>query len=255
MNRIKILSWNVNGLRAVHKKGFLEWFAAQNADIVCVQETKAAEDQLPEDLRVIPGYESYFVSAERRGYSGVALWSREQPKRVTAEMSIKRFDAEGRMIRVDFPSFTLFNVYFPNGGASHERLEYKLDFYDSFLGYISRLRSKRIVVCGDFNTAHKEMDLARPKQNQTVSGFLPSERAWLDRLIEHGFLDSFRMFTDEGGHYTWWDYQTRSRERNVGWRIDYFFVSKSLKRRISSAYIQPEVMGSDHCPVGIEMQI
>jgi exodeoxyribonuclease-3 len=252
---IKILSWNVNGLRAIHRKGFLEWFASQKADIVCVQETKASEDQLPDDLKTITGYKGYFTSAERRGYSGVALWAREEPRHVETRMGIGRFDVEGRMIQVTYPSFTLLNVYFPNGGASHERLEYKLDFYDSFLGYMSRLKSRKIMICGDFNTAHNEIDLARPKQNSTISGFLPDERAWLDKLVEHGFIDTFRMFTQEGGHYTWWDYQTRARERNVGWRIDYFFASSTLKRRIRSAFIQPEVMGSDHCPVGIEVEV
>jgi exodeoxyribonuclease-3 len=252
---MKILSWNVNGLRAIHGKGFLKWLSSQKADIVCVQETKASEDQIPEDLRAIAGYRGYFVAAERKGYSGVALWARQVPKHVETRMGIERFDIEGRMIQVTYPSFTLLNVYFPNGGASHERLEYKLDFYDSFLSHVSRLRRKRIIICGDFNTAHKEVDLARPKQNQTISGFLPIERVWLDKLVEHGFVDTFRMFTQEGGHYTWWDYQTRARERNVGWRLDYFFVSSNLGRRMRAAFIQPEVMGSDHCPVGIELEI
>ena len=157
------------------------------------------------------------------------------------------------MIRADYRDFTLLNVYFPNGGASHERLEYKLDFYDSFLRYVADLRKRSIIICGDFNTAHKEIDLARPKENRTVSGFLPEERAWLDRLIASGFTDSFRMYNQEPGNYTWWDYQTRARTRNVGWRIDYFFVSRSLKKRVTSAFIMSQVMGSDHCPIGIEI--
>jgi exodeoxyribonuclease-3 len=255
MKPVKLLSWNVNGLRAIYRKGFLDWFRKQNADIICVQETKATEEQLPVDLVEIPGYHSYFTSAERKGYSGVALWSKEKPKRVSTDMGIKRFDAEGRMIRADYPGFVLLDVYFPNGGASHERLMYKLDFYDSLLDYIARLKRRKLIICGDFNTAHEEIDLARPKQNQTISGFLPQEREWIDKLIARGMLDTFRLFNREGGNYTWWDYQTRARERNVGWRIDYFFISKSLKKTVKSAFIQPEVMGSDHCPVGIELSL
>lgn len=250
-----MLSWNVNGLRAIHKKGFLKWLMAQKADIVCAQETKASEDQLPPDLIDIPGYHSYFSSAVRKGYSGVALWTREKPKRMDSGMGITRFDVEGRIIRADYPSFTLLGVYFPNGGASHERLVYKLDFYESFLEYVARLKQKKLIVCGDFNTAHREIDLARPKQNETVSGFLPQEREWIDRLIAHGFLDTFRILNQEGGNYTWWDYQTRARDRNVGWRIDYFFISRNLRKHVKAAWIQPEVMGSDHCPVGIEIAV
>jgi exodeoxyribonuclease-3 len=255
MNTVKIVSWNVNGLRAIYKKGFVDWFSSQNADIVCAQETKASPEQLPEDLRDIPGYHSFFSSAERKGYSGVAIWAREEPRSFTTELGIKRFDIEGRVMRIDYSSFILLNVYFPNGGASHERLEYKLDFYDTFLSYISGLKRKKIVVCGDFNTAHEEIDLARPKHNQNISGFLPQERAWIDKLISRGFLDTFRLFSDEGGHYTWWDYQTRARERNIGWRIDYVFITRNLRNLIKSAFIQPEVMGSDHCPVGIEIDM
>lgn len=255
MRLIKLVSWNVNGLRAIHRKGFLDWLTTQNADIVCAQETKASPDQLPGDLIEIPGYSSYFASAERKGYSGVALWTREKPKRMGTDMGIPRFDVEGRVIRADYPAFTLLDVYFPNGGASHERLMYKLDFYESFLAYVSKLKRRKVIICGDFNTAHREIDLARPKQNETVSGFLPDERAWIDRLIDHGFIDTFRIFNQESGNYTWWDYQTRARERNVGWRIDYFFTSKSLRKQVESAFIQPEAMGSDHCPVGITLTV
>jgi exodeoxyribonuclease-3 len=255
MRPTKMLSWNVNGLRAIHKKGFLEWLRAQKADIVCAQETKASEDQLPPDLIEIPGYHSCFSSAQRRGYSGVALWTREKPKRTETGMGISRFDVEGRIIRADYRSFTLLDVYFPNGGASHERLVYKLDFYESFLEYVSRLKRKKLIICGDFNTAHREIDLARPKQNETVSGFLPQEREWMDRLLAHGFLDTFRIFNQEGGNYTWWDYQTRARDRNVGWRIDYFFISGNLRKHIKAAWIQPEITGSDHCPVGIDIAV
>jgi exodeoxyribonuclease-3 len=250
---MRILSWNINGLRAAHKRGFRDWLLSESPDILCLQETKASEEQVPEDLRNLTGYNSYFVGAERKGYSGVALWTRKEPKAIETNLRIPRFDIEGRMIRADYRNFTLLNLYFPNGGASHERLEYKLDFYDSFLHYLADLRKRSIIICGDFNTAHKEIDLARPKENRTVSGFLPEERAWIDRLTDRGFIDTFRMYNQEPGHYTWWDYQTRARTRNVGWRIDYFFVSRGLKRRVTSAFIMSEVMGSDHCPIGIEI--
>jgi exodeoxyribonuclease-3 len=253
--KLKVVSWNVNGLRAIHRKGFLDWFKSENADIICVQETKASREQVPEELIDIPGYHPHFVSAERKGYSGVAIWSKKKPRSIKTELGIGRFDIEGRMIQADFGGLTIFNVYFPNGGASHERLRFKLDFYDSFLYYLARLRRRKIVICGDFNTAHKEIDLARPKENRTRSGFLPEERAWLDSLVGKGFLDSFRLYNQETGHYTWWDYQTRARERNVGWRIDYFFVSRNLKTQMRDAFIRPGVMGSDHCPVGIEIGI
>jgi exodeoxyribonuclease-3 len=159
------------------------------------------------------------------------------------------------MLELDFGSFVLFNVYFPNGGRSQERLQYKLDFYETFLAYVARIKRRRVAICGDFNTAHHEIDLARPRENLKNSGFLPEERVYLDRLEEHGFTDTFRMFNAEGGNYTWWDYQTRARERNVGWRIDYFFVSRLLKGRVSAASILPEVMGSDHCPVELELDL
>lgn len=252
---LKIVSWNVNGLRAVHGKGFLEWVRSEDADIICVQETKAEEEQVPDELRHIDGYHSHFESAARKGYSGVAIWTKEQPRRIKSELGISRFDSEGRMIQAEFDGFTLFNVYFPNGGASHERLRFKLDFYDSFLYHISSLRQRRIVVCGDVNTAHKEIDLARPRENRENTGFLPEERAWIDRLLEKGFVDTYRHFCDESDHYTWWDFKTRARERNVGWRIDYFFVSRALKKYLKDAFIRPEVMGSDHCPLGIELAL
>lgn len=252
---MKIISWNVNGLRAIYKKGFINWFLFQKPGILCVQETKAAENQLPEELKKIKEYHSYFTEAEKKGYSGAALWTRERPEKIETKLRIKRFDTEGRMIQADYPSFILFNVYFPNGKSSPERLQFKLDFYDTFLDYIDHLKSrgKKLIICGDFNTAHKEIDLARPKENENVSGFLLEERVWMDKLISHGFLDTFRLFEKGGGHYTWWDMKTRARERNVGWRIDYFFISKNLRKNIKSAFIQYEVMGSDHCPIGIEI--
>jgi exodeoxyribonuclease-3 len=252
---MKILSWNVNGLRAVLRKGFLDWLHKEQPDILCIQEIKAHEEQLPEEVKNIENYYTHFTSAERKGYSGVALFSKMKPLSVQ-NLDIPRFDVEGRTQVVEYPAFFLYNVYFPNGKKSKERLEYKMDFYDAFLKHAERLRKKgkKLVICGDVNTAHRQIDLARPKENAKVSGFLPEERAWIDTFIAHGFIDTFRIFTSEGGHYSWWDYKSHARERNVGWRIDYFFISENLKKQLSSAFISPEVMGSDHCPVGIELQ-
>lgn len=257
MTTLKILSWNVNGLRAAHKKGFLEWLLRERPDILCLQETKAAPDQLPAELKEIAGYRAYFASAERKGYSGVALYTCLEPNEIKAGFGVKRFDVEGRTQIADFGDFLLFNVYFPNGKASAERLRYKMAFYGAFLEYVDKLKAKaeRIVVCGDVNTAHEEIDLARPKENEKVSGFLPRERAWLDEFVGRGFVDTFRMFNREPGQYTWWDLKTRARERNVGWRIDYFFVSGNFKKNVKAAYILPEVTGSDHCPIGVEVAV
>jgi len=250
-----LFSWNVNGLRAAHSKGFLDWFLSRRPDILCVQETKAAEEQVPRELREVDGYHVFFSAAERRGYSGVALYSRPEPLAVRSGFGIPRFDAEGRTLIADYGEFILFNVYFPNGKQSRERLRFKMEFYDAFLDHAEALRrkGKGIIACGDFNTAHREIDLARPKENSKVSGFLPEERAWLDKFVAHGYSDTFRMFNREPGHYTWWDLKTRARERNIGWRIDYFFVSDELRDRVKAACILPEVTGSDHCPIGIEL--
>lgn len=255
MPTIRVLSWNVNGLRAVHKKGFLEWLERDRPDILCVQETKSREDQIPSQVKNAQGYHTYFSSGHKKGYGGVGLFTRKKPLSVKFSLEIDGFDDESRVIVADYGSYILFNVYFPNGKASKERLEYKLRFYDRFLDLMDHLLAEghKIVVCGDVNTAQTELDIARPKQNEKISGFLPVERAWMDKFVSHGFLDTFRIFNKEGGHYSWWDLKTKSRERNVGWRIDYFFVSDNLKSRIKSAFIMTEVSGSDHCPVGIEI--
>ena len=257
MNTIRALSWNVNGLRAVHKKGFLEWFGAESPDILCLQETKASEDQLPPELRQVNEYHAYFSSAERKGYSGVALYTKTKPDQVTYGFGIDVFDKEGRIIIADYRDFVLFNIYFPNGKSSSERLQYKMEFYDAFLAFLNQMtkEGRNIVVCGDVNTAHKEIDLARPKPNETISGFLPQERAWIDKFLSHGYVDIFRMFNDQPAQYTWWDQMTRARDRNVGWRIDYFYVDEGFANRVNAAYILPDVMGSDHCPVGIDIKV
>ena len=257
MQKIKILSWNVNGIRAVYKKGFLDWFTKVQPDILCLQETKAHEEQLPEELLNVGGYHSYFSSGERKGYSGTAIYTKEKPVGIKKGFGIKEFDNEGRILIAEYNGFVLFNIYYPNGKASAERLQYKMNFYDAFLDYTNNLKKAgtKIIICGDVNTAHKEIDLARPKENSKVSGFLPEERAWIDKFINNGYIDTFRMFNTEPNNYTWWDQITRARERNVGWRIDYFFVSENAKDEIKDAFILSDVMGSDHCPIGIEKVI
>jgi len=255
MNKISLLSWNVNGIRAVEKKGFIEWVLKEKPDVLCLQETKAMREQLSDKLLNIEGYEAHFASAERKGYSGVAIYTKIKAIKVSKGFGIKKFDDEGRVISAEYKNFILYNVYFPNGKASSERLKYKMDFYSSFLKHMDKLKKngKKIVFCGDVNTAHKEIDLARPKENETNSGFLPQERAWIDQVVEHGYKDTLRIFNDKPGQYSWWDYKTRARERNVGWRIDYFFISDNLSKKIKGATILNDVVGSDHCPVGIDM--
>ncbi len=252
---LTILSWNVNGLRAVMKKGFVDFLASRNPDIVCLQETKTAGP--PVELYGADGYRMYFATGEKKGYSGVALLTREEPAAVSKGFGDTRFDGEGRTLIADYGKFVLMNIYFPNGKASPERLAYKMGFYDAFLDYADRLKDqgRKIIVCGDVNTAHDERDIARPRENAKTSGFLPEERAWMDRLEAHGYVDTYRMFSREGGHYTFWDVVTGARARNVGWRIDYFYVSDDLKRHVRDAFILSDVMGSDHCPIGIKLDV
>lgn len=252
----KILSWNVNGIRGVHKRGFMDWLTSERPDILCIQETKASRDQLSDELINPPGYSSYWNSAQRKGYSGVAVYSKQEPRIVELSMGIKSFDDEGRFIRMDFGDFVLFNVYFPNGKSGPERLRFKMDFYDAFLEQIEELRKKqnRLIFVGDVNTAHNEIDLARPKENSKVSGFLPIEREWIDKAVACGYVDTFRHFHPDAVKYSWWDLKSRARERNVGWRIDYVFVSSEMLDSVKNAFILDEVIGSDHCPVGVELE-
>ena len=254
---IKILSWNVNGLRAVHKKGFSEWFLNESPDILCIQETKAAKNQLPRALKHVEGYHSYFCEAEKKGYSGVAIYTKIKPKNIEYGFGIPKFDNEGRILIADYEDFVLLNIYFPNGKMSDERLSYKLEFYDALLDYSNKLKEagKNLIICGDLNTAHKEIDIAHPKANEKISGFLPVERAWIDKFLSNDYIDTFRMFNTEPEQYTWWSYRTRARERNVGWRLDYFFTNEGFKDKIMSSYILNEVMGSDHCPIGLDIQL
>ena len=257
MKQIRISCWNVNGIRAVEKKGFLDWLGQESPDILCLQETKAQPGQLTPEIQQPSGYHGYWNFPERKGYSGVVTFSKEKPIEVENGFGIEKFDMEGRVITAKYPEFTLFNVYFPNGKMSEERLRYKMDFYNAFLDFVAPLKSRgeKLVVCGDFNTAHKEIDLARPRENEDVSGFLPIERAWMDEFVAHGFVDTFRYLTKQPDHYTWWSFRTRARERNIGWRLDYIFVTENLLDSLTQASIRPEVMGSDHCPVEIRLSI
>jgi exodeoxyribonuclease-3 len=257
MSTIKLACWNVNGVRSISKKGFFDWLEAEKPDIVGLQETKIDGSQLTAELSAPRGYVSYWSHAERKGYSGVVIYAREKPLSVKEGLGIGRFDVEGRVLTADFGDFTLMNIYYPNGKASPERLQYKMDFYESFLKQVNKLKKagKRLIICGDFNTAHKEIDLARPKDNQAVSGFLPQERDWMDRFVDSGYIDTFRAFNGQAHNYTWWHLVTRARERNVGWRIDYFFASDNLKEQLIDAGIQTQVQGSDHCPVTLRLRL
>jgi exodeoxyribonuclease-3 len=252
---VKLLSWNVNGLRAAWKKGLLDVLAAQAADVVCVQETKVQAGQVTEEMAAPLGYGSHWSFAERKGYSGVVTYTKTAPLAVSTVCDSPVLDCEGRLVHTELPDFHLFNVYFPNGGMGPERVRHKLAFYDAFLTVSEALRKrgKGVVVCGDVNTAHTEIDLARPKENEKTSGFLPAEREWVSRFVAAGYHDTFRIFTAEPGHYTWWDMKTSSRARNIGWRIDYFFVSNELRSRVRAAAILPHVQGSDHCPITLEL--
>ncbi|MDR2772386.1 MAG: exodeoxyribonuclease III, partial [Elusimicrobiota bacterium] len=228
------------------------WFNKTDADIFCIQETKADIGQFPKELINIDKYYFYHSTAIKKGYSGTAVWTKIKPISVEIGIGKKEFDGEGRIVKLEFKNFVLFNIYFPNGGASAERLKYKLDFYDYFISCIAKI-SKDVIVCGDYNTAHFEIDLARPKENEKNSGFMEIERKKLDNLVDAGFVDTFRVFNKDGGHYTWWDYKTNARQRNVGWRLDYFFVNKTALKSLASALIYSDILGSDHCPIGIEI--
>lgn len=257
METKKFISWNINGIRAILKKGFLEWLYKEKPFILALQETKARAEQLDKKILNPDGYQSFWSKPERPGYSGTAVFTRLKPLRVFYNLGIKKFDTEGRVVILEFDDFYFMSVYFPNGGMSNERLKYKLEFYGAFLKFTDTLykKNKTLVICGDFNTAHKEIDLARPKENQDVSGFMPIERKWIDKYLSWGLVDTFRHFDKSPQKYTWWDYKSYARRRNVGWRIDYFMVDKKSILRVKNAFILPKVMGSDHCPVGIEFKI
>ncbi len=255
---MQIFSFNVNGIRSIFKKpDFLEFIQSQKPNILCLQETKAHENDIPFDIKFIDNYESYWNEGEKKGYSGVVIYSKIKPKEIITRFPFDILNKEGRVIQANFDQFILLNVYFPNGKASSERLEYKLKFYDDFLKYLKILekQNKNIIFCGDVNTAHKEIDLTHPKANENISGFLPIERLWIDKLILNDYLDTFRVFNQNPEQYTWWSTRTRSREKNIGWRIDYFFAHREIMNKITDSQIYPNIYGSDHCPISINLNI
>ncbi|MCQ2515289.1 MAG: exodeoxyribonuclease III [Saccharofermentans sp.] len=256
---MRLVSWNVNGIRAVAGKDFLGSFESMKPDILGIQEIKALPEQVPSEIANIPGYKSVFYPAEKKGYSGTGLFYREDltPK-ITLGFGVEEFDHEGRVIKADFGDFVLFNIYFPNGGRGDDFVQFKLRFYDCFLDQVKELEAqgKQVICCGDVNTAHKEIDLSNPKANSKISGFLPEERAYMDKFIEKGLTDTFRMLhPDEAEKYSWWSYKTYARERNVGWRIDYFFVTEGLKSKVAQSDMMSDIFGSDHCPIYIDLDI
>ncbi len=255
--KLKLISWNVNGIRAAEKKGLFEFMAQEDADIYGLQETKAHKIQLHDGILDREGYESYWSEGEKKGYSGVAVYTKLKPIAYLDHNDDPIFRNEGRINHLEFENFHYFNVYFPNGGRGDDRLKYKLEFYDHFLKLIQRLeQDKPVIFCGDVNTAHTEIDLARPKENMNVSGFMQIERDWVDNFINAGYVDIFRKFhPDEPNQYSYWDQITRARLRNVGWRIDYFFVSEQLQDKATDSRLLMDVMGSDHCPVVLEIEL
>lgn len=257
---IKLVSWNVNGLRAVMDKGFLKTFQALDADVVGIQETKLQKLQVTDEMANIEGYTSYWSHASvKKGYSGVAAFSRIVPENARVGMGREEYDSEGRIIELDFGDFIFFNIYFPNGQMGEDRLAYKLNFYRYFFAYADacRKQGRSLVICGDYNTAHNEIDLKNARANENTSGFMRIERDWLDKISAEGYVDTFRYLYPDTVKYSWWTYRFKARERNVGWRIDYFFVTEDIisKGWLADAFIDNTVYGSDHCPVGLVLKI
>lgn len=252
---MKIISWNINGIRAIMKKNFISFILEEKPDILCVQETKIQEDTLTEEIKNIEGYFSYFSFALKKGYSGVGVYTKEKPLNVTYGFGNEKFDSEGRVLIVEYSYFTILNIYFPNGQRSLERLDYKMEFYKFFLNFANDLvqKGKRLIICGDHNIAHQEIDLKNPKSNENTSGFLKIERDFLDEFIKNGYTDTYRYINKEKVEYSWWSYLYKGRERNTGWRIDYHFVSNNLINEVKDAKILTNVLGSDHCPVVLEL--
>ncbi len=250
---MKITTWNVNGFRAVLRKNAFEWIPDVDPDVLCFQEIKATLNQISAEEAIIEPYEGIWNHAERKGYSGTATYFKNSPLSHEKGFGIEHFDVEGRVIQLKYPDFYLYNIYFPNGGEGNKRVPYKLEFYEAFLEICDDLHAKgeNIIITGDFNTAHQEIDLANPKQNEKNTGFLPEERVWIDRYLEHGFKDAYRELYPEEEKYTWWTYRFNSRERDIGWRLDYYLVSDALMDRVEDVVIHGDIMGSDHCPVSL----
>ena len=252
---MKLLSYNVNGIRAALKKGFATWLEATQADVICIQETKAMEDQVDTAVLEALGYHHYWFSAQKKGYSGVAVFSKKKPKKVTYGSGIDHMDFEGRILRVDFEEVSIMSLYLPSG-TNLARLEYKFQFMDEFQEYINQLKKEypNLIICGDYNICHQAIDIHDPVRNKNVSGFLPEEREWLDNFLNSGFIDSFRHLNPQPHHYSWWSYRANARNNNKGWRIDYALLSKNLEKNIIRSFILPEAKHSDHCPVGLELK-
>ena len=254
---MKIVSYNLNGIRAALQKGLLSWLEQEQPDVFCVQETKAQPEQIDTLAFAELGYKyAYIHSAEKKGYSGVAIFSKTEPDRVVAGMQHDRYDREGRVLRADFGDLTVVCAYIPSGTTGDIRQEFKMDFLDAFLKFVSELKKERenLIVCGDYNICHKPIDINHPERQGGVSGFLPEEREWMDRFEESGMVDSFRVFCSEPNKYSWWSYRFGARERNAGWRIDYHWVSEALRHRLVGASIHTEAVHSDHCPVEVVIE-
>jgi exodeoxyribonuclease-3 len=249
---MRILSWNVNGIRSVARKGFLKWLEKESPDILCIQEIKIDEASIPKELLKPFGYHSYWNPAKRKGYAGTCVYCKNEPLSVQKGLGIKGFDEEGRALVLEYPEFCLINVYMPQGGRDKNKLPFKLRVYDELIRLLNDFK-KQLILIGDFNIAHREVDLARPKSNKNNVMFTIDERKKIQKIMNNGFIDSFRELNKGCGNYTWWPYMNNLRERNVGWRIDYVFLSESLKKSLKYAFIMPEVLGSDHCPIGVEL--
>ena len=252
---MKIISWNVNGIRSIFSKNFISSMNMLAPDIICLQEIKAVKDQFPEELVDFTGYKLFVNSADKKGYSGVAIYTKVAPVSVSDKLGHTRFDSEGRFLRLDFDDFSLINVYIPNGSRDKSNFEYKFEIYDLLIEYLKKNSDINFVIVGDFNVAHEEIDLASPKENVNNTMFTPAERDKLQMVYDLGYIDTFRLLNKEGDNYSWWAYFRQLRERNIGWRIDYAFVSPGLKDKVGGAFIEKEVLGSDHCPVGIEIAL
>ncbi len=254
--RLSLVSWNVNGIRAAYRKGLMDFMRSSSADLFCFQEIKADVDSVPKELMNYPNYEKYLFSAKKKGYSGTAIFTRIKAQRVIYGIGDELFDSEGRVITLEFEDFFVVNAYFPNSQHELKRLNFKIDFDRKIHEYLNDLKEKKdVVICGDFNVAHEEIDIANPKQNEGNAGFTPQERAWMDEFLSDGYVDTFRMFTKDGGHYTWWTYRFKARERNIGWRIDYFIVNEEMKKKVKKSTILSDVPGSDHAPIQLEIEI
>jgi exodeoxyribonuclease-3 len=255
--RVRLASWNVNGLRAALRGGLLDWLDAERPDVACLQEVKARPEQIDAEVFERHGYHTYWHPAQRPGYSGVLTLCRSEPVSVQLGLGRRDVDREGRVLQVEFPRFVLLNTYFPNSQRDHTRLDFKLSFCRSIALRLGALRraGKHVVICGDYNIAHRPIDLRNPRQNENNAGFLPEERAWLDRFLKRGWIDCFRQLCDEPGHYTWWSLRPGVRARNIGWRLDYFCIDEGLAKQLVRADHQPAVMGSDHCPVRLELDV